>query len=143
MVQIVAPRRLALVVRPGQQREVLRELLLIRRTAAGHGAELALPDQPVPKVGEKREIVGAEEPGELKLLVIAQLPHIVQRHQRRVRLVLLPRVNRIRVLLPAVGRIDGIESVNRAQSRHVGEAVVSDSEQRQGVISQRGRPARR
>ena len=113
----------------------LRELLLIRRAAAGYRAELALPDQPEPKVGEKREVVGAEEPGELKLLVLAQPPHVVQRHQRRVRLVLLPRVNRVRVLLPAVGRIDGIESVDRAQSRHVGEAVVSDSEQRQGVIS--------
>src|SRR5208283_5513440 len=87
MVQIVAARRLALVVRPGQQREVLRELLLIRRTGAGYRAELALPDQPDPKVGEKREIVGAEEPGELKLLVVAQLPHVVQRHERCVRLV--------------------------------------------------------
>ena len=113
MVQIVSPRRLALVVRPGQQREVLRELLLIRRTAAGYGAELALPDQPDPKVGVKREVVGAEEPRELKLLVFTRPPHIVQRQQRRVRLVLLPGINRIRVLLPAVGRIDGIESVNR------------------------------
>ena len=90
MVQIVAPRRLALVVRPGQQRKLLREILLIRRAAAGHSAEFALPDQAVAEVGIQREIVGAEEPGELKFLVLAQLPHIVQRDQRRVRLVFLP-----------------------------------------------------
>jgi hypothetical protein len=78
---------------------------------------------------------GAEEPGKLQFLVFTQLPDVVQRDQRGVRLVLLPGVDRVWILRPAVGGIHRIESVNRAEPGHVGEAVVSDSEQRQGVIS--------
>src|SRR5271168_2455649 len=56
MVQIVAPRRLALIIRSSQQRKLPRKAFLIRDAPAGYCAEFTLPDQTVPKVGEEREV---------------------------------------------------------------------------------------
>ena len=52
------------------------------------------------------------------------------------RLACSPRIDRIPVVhRPPVGGIHGIESVDRAQSRHEGKTVVSDAEQCQRMIS--------
>jgi hypothetical protein len=51
------------------------------------------------------------------------------------RLIFLSRIDGIRILRPAGGRIDGIEAVDRPQSRHVAVAKVCDSKERQRMIS--------
>lgn len=51
------------------------------------------------------------------------------------RLVLQPRIDRVRELRPAPGGIDGIEFINRAHACDVGKSVIADTEQRQGVIA--------
>src|SRR5208282_4131951 len=67
--------------------------------------------------------------------MIVELPYIIERHERRVGLIFLSRIDRIRILRPASGGIDGIEAIDRSQSRHVAVAEVCDSEQRQCVVS--------
>ena len=67
--------------------------------------------------------------------MIVQLPHIIQRYERRVSLIFLSRIDRVGILRPSGGGIDGIESEHGSQSRHVAVAEVCDSEQRQRVIA--------
>src|SRR5208282_78525 len=135
MIQIVAPRSLALIVYPRQQCNNLGQSVYVSRVPAGHSAELTLTDQSQAKVRVERQIVSSEESRELQLLMISQLPHIIQRRERRMSLILLSRIDRIRILRPAGGGIDGIEAENRPQSRHVAIAQICDSEQRQRMIS--------
>lgn len=93
-----------------QQRKALRKSGYVGRVAAGHGAELTLPDQSQPKVGKQRQVIGTEKSRELQLPMIAQLPHIIQRHECRMSLIFLSRIDRIWILHPSGGSIDGIES---------------------------------
>src|SRR5271157_1794606 len=98
VIEVVAPRGFALVIGPGKESEGLRDVVKVSSAHPAHSAPFTLTDQAEAEVGEKREIVGAEEAGELQLLVSATLPHIVCGNERRVRLVLLPWVDGVRVL---------------------------------------------
>src|ERR1022692_2350494 len=135
MIEVVAPRSLAPVIHPGQETKALGNFAYVGRVAASHGAEFTLTDQPQSEVGVERQVISSEESRELQLLMIVQLPHVIQRHQCSMCLILLSRIDRIRILHPASGGIDGIESVNRPQSRHVAVAEVANSEQRDRMVS--------
>ena len=50
VVEIVAPRRLAFVVKPSQQGQVLGNFVHVVRARTGDGAEFALPDQALSKI---------------------------------------------------------------------------------------------
>src|SRR5580693_9446049 len=61
VVKIVAPRRLSLVIGPGQHRESRREALYIIGACSAHGTELALADKTQAEIRKKRQVIGAEE----------------------------------------------------------------------------------
>jgi len=123
-VQVVTPRRFALVIQPDKQRKAFGKLLQIFGTAADHRAKFALPDQALTKVRIQRQIVCTEKARELQLLAV-KLPDIVQRQQSRVRLISLPRVDGI----SKVGKtgVVRVPTKNRNQSGNIGPAIVSDA----------------
>src|SRR5208282_3499570 len=98
------------------------------------GAELALPDQSQSKIREQRKIVGANKSGQLQFLAAAQFPHVVQCYERRMRLILLPWVDGVRIFRPSGSHVDRVEAKHGPQSGHVAVAEIGDAKQRQRVI---------
>src|ERR1700733_4600951 len=125
VVEIIAPGRIARIVQPAQQRERFGNLMDVVGGAAGNRAEFALAYQSLSEVRIQRQNVGAKEARKLQLLAATELPHVVQREERGMRLVLLPGVDGVREL-GDIG-IEGIPAKDRNQSRNVGLAVISDA----------------
>ena len=126
VVEIIASGCFARIVQPAQQRQGFSNLIDVVDGAAGNRAELALPDQSLSEVRIQRQIVGAKEARKLQLLAsAAELPDVVQREQRSMRLVLLPRVDGVAEIGDT--GIEGIPSKDRNQARNVGLAVISDA----------------
>src|ERR1700730_13813355 len=134
-VEIIASGCFALIVQPAQQREIFGYLIDVVGAASGNCAELALPDQSLSEVRIQRQIVGAKEARNLQLLAATEPPDIVQRQERAMRLVLLPRVNGVAEIGDL--RSEGILGTeDRDQPRNIGLAVISDTQQSEPVLTQ-------
>ena len=77
MVEIIAARRFALIVKTTQQRQIFGNLVHVVHAAARHRAKLTLPDETLPEIRKQREVVSTKKAGKLQLLVTAELPNIV------------------------------------------------------------------
>ena len=69
MVEIVVANVVFVVMDAGHGLKPRLEGVRFARLRAFHGAELALPDQPLAEVGKERQIVGAKESREGKFIV--------------------------------------------------------------------------
>ena len=97
MVEIVAARRFALVVEPASSVNIFENLFLYAALPPVTMRNSLCRISPSPK-SENSRGCRCGETRRAGVLVFAELRNIVRGNQRRVRLVLLPRVDRVRVL---------------------------------------------
>lgn len=133
VVEIVATRSFAVVFEAEEKGKGVGNFVDVVGGGSGDGAKFTLANESLTEIGEERKIVGAQESGELELLVGGELPVVVEGEKRGVRLIFLAWVDGVAVIGEV--SVGGVGGKDGNQTGDVGKTIVSDAEESDLMIA--------